>query len=215
MNHFVDDFLIPDADYIKSAFDEYRIKTQETRTLFEQNVRKKYRSDWISYSFDKEKITALYHFTDLDNLESIEKENGLSSWYYLEHNNINTNYMSDELSRKLDSSHGNHNYVHLSFCMVHPMARKLYNQGRKIVLLLVDPCVATWRETKFTDRNATDSCCHSGFSYQDLAYINLDAIRDNGYIDYNHPFYKLHQAEVMVKKHIPLEYILPTYFKIV
>ena len=215
MNHFVDDFLITDADYIKSAFDEYRVKTQESRKIFEKNIRIKYRSKWILDAFAEEKFTALFHFTDIDNLESIEKENGLYSWYYLEQNKINTMYMSDELSRKLDSSRGNHNYIHLSFCMVHPMARKLYNQGRKIVLLLVDPCVATWYDSKYTNMNATDSFCHIGYSYTDLSFINPKAIRDNGYIDYNHPYYKLHQAEVMVKKHIPLEYILPTYFKIV
>ena len=59
-------------------------------------------------------ITRLYHVTDKDNLASIVKERGLSSWSKLQDNQIKVPRPgSDSITRRLDLRSGRENSVHL------------------------------------------------------------------------------------------------------
>ena len=65
-------------------------------------------------------ITALYHFTDAPNLESISK-NELLTWKQLDEMKISAMMNSSNLSRKLDAKKGLSDFVRVSFCKKHPM----------------------------------------------------------------------------------------------
>lgn len=152
-------------------------------------------------------VDFFYHFTDLRNLDSIEKHGGLFSWRYCEDHNITIPFPGgDSTSRSLDSYHGLSNYVRLSFCLNHPMKWVLEQKGYNMVLLRVKIDVACFEGTLFSDINATDSNHKHGGTLNDLKRVNIPATQEN-YVSKTSPFFKMHQAEVMVKTFIPIEYI--------
>ena len=66
-------------------------------------------------------IKSIWHFTDLSNLESIEK-NGVLSLRNIIKNKVDVScYGADDLSHRLDREYGLDKYVHLSFIKEHPM----------------------------------------------------------------------------------------------
>lgn len=152
-------------------------------------------------------VRYFYHFTDKRNLESIRKMGGLYSWQYCEDHNIEiARPGGDSTSRSLDRRHGLQDYVRVSFCTDHPMKWILEQQGYDMVLLKVKIDVACLEGTLFSDINATDNNHHHGGSLADLQRINIPATQQN-FVSRESDIFKQHQAEVMVKTFIPLEYI--------
>ena len=152
-------------------------------------------------------VRYFYHFTDRRNLDSIKKQGGLYSWRYCEDHGITIPYPGgDGTSRSLDSYHGLSDYVRLSFCTDHPMKWVLEQKGYNMVLLRVRIDVACLEGTLFSDINATDSNHRHGGTLDDLKRVNIQATQEN-YVSKTSPIFKQHQAEVMVKTFIPLEYI--------
>lgn len=152
-------------------------------------------------------VRYFYHFTDRRNLDSIKKQGGLYSWRYCEDHGITIPYPGgDGTSRSLDSYHGLSDYVRLSFCTDHPMKWVLEQKGYNMVLLRVKIDVACLEGTLFSDINATDSNHRHGGTLDDLNRVNIPATQEN-YVSKTSPIFKQHQAEVMVKTFIPLEYI--------
>lgn len=152
-------------------------------------------------------VRYFYHFTDRRNLESIKRMGGLYSWRYCEDHGIAIPYPGgDGTSRSLDSRHGLSDYVRLSFCTDHPMKWVLEQKGYNMVLLRVKIDVACLEGTLFSDINATDNNHHHGGTLEDLKRINIAATQQN-YVSRDSEIFKQHQAEVMVKTFIPLEYI--------
>ena len=152
-------------------------------------------------------VRYFYHFTDRRNLESIRRAGGLYSWRYCEEHNISIPYPGgDATSRSLDSRHGLSDYVRLSFCTDHPMKWVLEQKGYNMVLLKIKIDVACLEGTLFSDINATDNNHHHGGTLDDLRRINIPATQQN-YVSRESDIFKQHQAEVMVKTFIPLEYI--------
>lgn len=152
-------------------------------------------------------IRYLYHFTDRRNLDSIRRNGGLYSWYYCENHNIDIPYPGGgEQSRSLDRWHGLQDYVRLSFCDDHPMAYRLQQDGYNLVLLRIKIDVALLEETQFSDINAADGAHHHGKTMDDLKRVDLSATQQH-YVSSSSPIFKKHQAEVLVKTFIPLEYI--------
>lgn len=185
-----------------------RKEKEEKAFLFSITHEKK--SDYqsvISY-LNENDVKYFYHFTDKRNLESIKKHGGLFSWYYLnKHNVVIPRAGGNELSRVNDSKFGLEDYVRLSFCVDHPMTYRLDQEGYQLVLLKIKTDVACLAETRFSNINATDSLPHSyGRSLEDLKKVNIRATRMN-YLRKDSPYFKEHQAEVMVKTFIPIEYI--------
>ena len=153
-------------------------------------------------------IEYLYHFTDRRNLASIIKNKGLFSWKYCEENKILIPVPGgDGLSRKLDTRFNLEDYVRLSFCEDHPMVYRLKSSGCDLVLLKIKLDAAWSKDTLFSDMNAAASLHHHGPNYDDLLRVDMRAVKRRR-IFRDDPDFPKHQAEVMVKTFIPIEYIV-------
>lgn len=153
-------------------------------------------------------VECFYHFTDEMNLNSIRRYGGLYSWFYCERHNIQIpNAGGDAQSRNLDRRYALEDYVKLSFCSDHPMAYRKHQEGAGLVLLKIKIDVAGFKETAFSDMNATDSDHTHGTKYEDLERINVAATKAS-HVSRDHPYFHMHQAECMVKTFIPIEYIV-------
>ena len=162
----------------------------------------------ISRYLNDNAVRCFYHFTDRKNLESIRRNGGLFSWSYCVKNGIDIPVPGgSSSSRSLDQRHHLEDYVRLSFCMDHPMAFRLQEGGADLVLLKIKTDVATFKDTLFSDINATDNNHHHGDSFNDLKKVDIKATKQT-YVSKESPIFKKHQAEIMVKTHIPLEYII-------
>ncbi|MBQ9683589.1 MAG: DUF4433 domain-containing protein [Neisseriaceae bacterium] len=153
----------------------------------------------------KNGIDCFYHFTDISNLPNILKK-GLYSRKYLEDNGEQVKYNGNTKSRSYDEGYGTLNDVHLSFCPYYlPMAYHIEKNGNKLVWIKISIDIVKDERLKIR--------------YSDINVASLYAIiKDNvEHIDFNavklkqcrresSEFYK-RQAEILVEKHIPLEYI--------
>ena len=120
-------------------------------------------------------VTTLYHFTATRNLPQIKKMGGLISWKDAEDQKIEVEvFGGDSFSRELDSKYGNASFVHLSFCPDHPMSYRLKDTEGGLVWLQINPIVAVFRESLFSDINAAARGHHQGASLQDLKRINFE-----------------------------------------
>jgi hypothetical protein len=158
--------------------------------------------------FEGHKIDYLYHFTDRKNIDSIKQYGGLFSCRYLKNNQIATYSGGDEELQRVDREFGLDDYVRLSFIPRHPMGRRLkINNNRDFVVLKIRKDVAFSKDTLFSDVNAATQEHHHGGGIEDLKAVNLEIIN----IDYASMDSVIHEkktAEVMIKNHIPIEYIL-------
>ena len=183
-------------------------KEQEKQRLYDLSHNQKTNASQIRTYLRNNHVQCFYHFTDRDNLESIIKNGGLYSWKYCEDNDI---YIptpgGDGLSRKRDIMFGLEDYVRLSFCDDHPMAWRLEQDGADLVLLKIKVDVACIEGTIFSDMNAIDGLHYRGETLQDLEMIDIPATKEH-YVSRNSSIFKQHQAEVLVKTFIPLEYIV-------
>ena len=180
--------------------------TKDKRDDFE--VKYKPNTEQILRLLREKNIRYLYHFTSAENIPSIKKNKGLYSWEYMDRNGINIPVPGgDSMSRNLDMRYDLQDYVRLSFCQDHPMAYRLRMAGEKIVLLMIDIRAAAFSGTQYSDINAADSRHHHGPNLSDLEKIDFSAVKRT-YVSSSDPDFKTHQAEVMVKTHIPSEYIL-------
>lgn len=153
-------------------------------------------------------ISCLYHFTERRNIASILHNKGLFSWFYCEAAEMDIPFTGGNGESRLnDVVNGLHDYVRLSFCSDHPMRARLESEGAKLILLKIDPRVALWKDTLYSDINATDSDHEHGGGLDMLEKINFAATKRT-YVRKEDPEFAQHQAEVLVKTHVPLEYIL-------
>ena len=179
--------------------------TDRIRSRIEQ---KKPEADNIVTYLERNGVQYFYHFTDRRNLESIIKKGGLYSWKYCLDNSISIACPGgDYWSRQLDQRFGLEDYVRLSFCDDHPMSWRLKKSGSDLVLLKIKKDVALFSDTLFSDINAADGNHHHGGSFGDLQEVDIRATKRH-YVRKEDPDFKKHQAEVMVKTFIPLEYIV-------
>ncbi len=137
-----------------------------------------------------DKQMPLYHFTDPQNLPCIRRI-GLLSWHQLGLRDIDHFPASNELSRDLDAAKDLEDYVRLCRRPDHPMATCALMEERisDVVWLIIDDSVIGWRETLFSDSNAT---------------ANYATINNNAHtaLGSNDP-----QAEVLVKGSISPRWI--------
>lgn len=151
-------------------------------------------------------ISYLYHFTPRVNLQSIRNHGGLYSWKYCEKHNLTIPAPGgDTKSRALDQLHGLEDYVRLSFCDDHPMAYRLRNND--LILLMIKVDVAWLKGTQYSDINAAAMNHHHGPGLRDLQRIDFQAVKRH-YVSKNDDDFGAHQAEVLVKTHIPSKYIV-------
>jgi len=171
-----------------------------------------WKEDWQEFKkvIQEKKIIKLYHFTDSSNLASIKKNRGLYSWIYCELNDIQIiKPGGDDLSRKLDKKYNLQDYVRLSFNKNNPMLQIAKNEGRiqDPVFLEIDPEVIYLKDTQFSDMNATKTGHSQGDNLEYFMKINFEVVTKQRYLNISPDLQKFYQAEVMVKRFIPLEYI--------
>ena len=155
-------------------------------------------------------ITTLYHFTDRENLESIIKNGGLYSWADCEQKGINIPKPGGSMSsRDLDKRDNLQNFVRVSFVREHPMMYVAMNDGRisNPVVLEIDPEVIYWQDSLYADRNATKNGALVGSSIDDFSQLHFNSFKAKKHFDLDADEQKFYQAEVLVKNHIPLQFI--------
>ncbi len=202
----------------KKYIDEFEKRQQSVQKEIEserkeiEELEKKYRQDWKLFRkhLQRNGIKKLYHFTDEANLKSIIQNGGLYSWHYCVVNNLRIERPGGgELSRLLDKKAGLENFVRLSFTPDHPMMYAAINDGRiqSPVVLEIDNEVIFFKDSKFSDKNATRTGVNIGQTFNDFAKIRFDILSSSDYLnttDENKPYF---QAEVLVKEKILLEHI--------
>lgn len=152
-------------------------------------------------------IRKFYHFTDRKNIPSINKSNGLYSWASCDKKDILIPAAGgDWRSRELDKKHRLQDYVRLSFCNNHPMQWRLKNEEYDLVILEVNIEVAYFEQTCFSDMNATDSSHTHGPNISHLKRVKFSATQKT-FVKREDPDFKYHQAEILVRTHIPIEFI--------
>lgn len=164
----------------------------------------------IQAVLDQNGITKLYHFTDRDNLESIIQNGGLYSWKDCEDKGITIPKPGgDQLSRQLDERTNLQNFVRISFVRHHPMMYAALNEDRisNPVVLEINPEVILWKDSQYADRNATRKEAKIGNDLDHLKAIHFDAVKARQQFDLDDDEQMFFQAEILVKNHIPLEYI--------
>ena len=154
-------------------------------------------------------VEFFYHFTDISNIPKIKQYGGLFSWDYIQKNGLNIPKQGGgELSKRLDKQYRLEDYVRLSFCKYHPMSHVCKtSRGMNLVLLKIKIDVATLKETRFSDRNATQTGHKQGPTFTDLQRVSIAATQKR-YVRKDDPDFSFHQAEIMVKRHVPIEYII-------
>lgn len=161
-------------------------------------------ADLITRYLNNNSQKHLYHFTHRDNLGQIKEMGGLYSWVQLEKMGKPCRHPGGNLlSRELDIKNEVADYVHLSFSHDHPMSYR----KEDIVVLYIHPIVCLLPDTLFCNMNATDKNHIKGASYRDLVNINLWTPK-MGYLNSGTRLFKEKQAEVLVKSHIPIDYIV-------
>lgn len=202
---------------------ESLVTPYETFGLYDKNIlnisklTQKLRSLSITYKNDayyigqllkNNQIDCFYHFTDVRNIPLIKDMGGLCSWHFLINNGVNIPFQGgDEDSMRYDKKYRLEDYVRLSFCTSHPMEHRLRTQGANLVVLRISSEVAKFSETLFSDINAADSQHSHGGKLEDLLRVNIGATR-TGIVSRDDVYFKLRQAEVMVKTFIPSDMIL-------
>lgn len=205
-----EDYIVP-----QSAYEEYLlIKKENVDTkvnLKKEGEKTEYREDYnqLLRLLKENGITKLYHFTDLANLESIRNHNGLRSWFYCLSNDIEIPIPGgNKLSRELDHRNGLHDYVRISFTRNHPMMFAQHNRDKNNVILEIDLKAICLKENLFANMNATKNGVAIGGSIDDFKKIKLDLFKHPNQFKVDEPDRAYYQAEVLIRQHLPLKYIL-------
>lgn len=170
-----------------------------------------------SYKTDKEKIRSyletngikyLYHFTEKDRIESIIKYGGLLSFKRCLDEGITMPVREDmALTRDIDARMELEDYVRTSFCSRLPKIKERQAEGAELVLLKIDPEVALFDDTLYTDIEATQPGLYCGGEFDDLRRVNIQATKKVVSRPEDDDYWQ-RQAEVLIKGFIPLKYIL-------
>ncbi len=190
----------------KKSIDILHVKKE----VFLEIAKKNEYKNIIPY-LDFRNIECFYHFTERKNLRSILQSGGLMSFQELRKRQINVFHVSNALSWELDAKKGLSDYIRLSFVKNHPMFWKArYEMNLELIWIQIDREVATWKNTKFTDKNATDKNVKIGNDLGFLKILDYDAIHKSkdGYNTLHEEEKKHSQAEVLVEQFIPKKYFL-------
>jgi hypothetical protein len=188
------------------------IQTPISNCIFQASTSNHFRTNWQEYqkTLNDNGIEKLYHFTDIANLDSIRKHEGLYSWHYSQKNNIKIDRPGgNQLSRNLDTAKGLQNYVRTSFVKHHPMMYSAQKEGRILnpIILEIDPEIMFFDNTLFAPKNAAKNGTIASGSIEMLKSINFEILKRN-YFDLDSAQKPYYQAEVLTLQSIPIKYIL-------
>ena len=172
-----------------------------------------YKNDWRYFEeiLQEYNIKSLYHFTDSSNVASIKEHGGIYSWWSADEKGIFIPKSGgNDFSKNLDKRYNLQDYARLSFTKKHPMMYVAQKDGRitSPIVLKISPEVVFWRETMFSDRNATANKSSHGKEIDDFRRIKFDVVTKQSLFDVleiDKPYY---QAEIMVREFIPICFIL-------
>jgi len=171
-------------------------------------ARKKTEYNYLDSILNDAGIEYFYHYTAKSNLPSIRENGGLYSWQYCQSHKLNVPIPGgSKETHALDEKYGLLNYVRLSICKDYPMAYVKKQQGIEVVVLKIRKDVALAQETLFSDINAIDSNHIHGGEIQHFKNINIQNALSN-YNALDNLGKKYHDAEIMVKECVPIEYIV-------
>lgn len=173
----------------------------------------KRRKDYYKFKeiLDKFQINKFYHFTDRSNLESIIKNGGLYSWGDCLRKGIYISHPGgSELSHNLDKQENLQDYVRISVCKRHPMMYNAMNDGRitNPVILEIDTDILFQEGNIFSNKNAVRSDASKGNDFSYFQNIHFKTAQKGSQFDVEEGEKDYYQAEVLIKNHIPLNYIL-------
>ena len=194
----------------RKRIEEERKEEQERREQQrkEEEQQRELENTLIGNILNLHSVKCFYHFTSRKNLASIRNNGGLYSWQYLKNHGIDIPVQGGgELSQGLDRYNGVADYVHLSFCKDHPMAHRHIQNGEDIVVLEISTDAAMLDGTMFSDMNAVDSRAQCAPGLKGLKLVDFVATSKR-YVKSDDPLFKYKQAEILVKTHVPLKYIL-------
>lgn len=167
----------------------------------------------ISTRLAKERITALYHFTSIENLPYICRRQALCSKQMQESEGLWPPPMpgGNTLSHGLDRYNGNWDKVSLSFTPFTPM---VYHKKRQdhLCFFVVEPEVATWLNVIFTDSNAVRTMQKRDEGLKGIDLVKFEAIRSMPRPWDREGWVQPVQAEILVPNFIPLSYITKVIF---
>ena len=154
----------------------------------------------------QERITALYHFTNVENLPSICQIGALYSKQILEEQGLLSTLVTggNPLSHSLDRRQSNWDKVSLNFTPHTPMA---YNKkrGQHLCFFLIKPEVTAWLDVVFTDTNATKNDHKRGQGLMGLNNVQFSTVHA---IPFSvNDWHRFVQAEVLIPNSIPLTYV--------
>jgi hypothetical protein len=146
----------------------------------------------------------LYHFTDLANLPEILHDGKLLSRARMEIQRASPRiYGGDVLSWARDCQLGLQDYIHLAVRAPHPMLIAASRRIRQPVYLTFSPVLALRKESRYSDRNATDLGAEITDRLSSFKVYLYQATSGE------HPSVnKLAQAEVLVMGSIELSMVL-------
>ena len=184
-------------------------KEEKKRLLFNiqhKNTRFKSGCKIAINDFIAHGIPHLYHFTSKANLKSIIDHGGLYARAY--HSKVGIS-VEDEIPDPIIGSIFEvdiPNYICLSVCKEHYMARKQFDDGVDVCILKISLDVVKYYSTYFTDKDISEENIRIGRECHDTTNINFEAVKNDNLtvtdIDYSQKF-----ATVLVDGFIPLSMI--------
>ena len=154
------------------------------------------------------RIRKLYHFTDVRNFPSIKRLDGIYSTAKL--NEMDAEYYpgGDEQSLCLDVESGMDQYVHLCFCLRHPLAYRIEqrNSEAKLLYLRIDRRILSQEGVQFSN----------GVSYAEgVETLPIQEAVERGMIDYQvlYTYMSWDDPEVQTRRHAAelCEILIPNY----
>lgn len=174
----------------------------------EKERREKFKNDAqeILQYYEQNGITEFYHYTDSRNINSIIQNNGLFSLNEMNRKNIEYKQGSETWEMP--------DYVRMSYTKNHPLMYVSEKAGRIQIarILNVNKTIATLRKTRFSNVNAARTSTFPTVKIgDDLNFIRnnvkLNIVKQRNHFNLTPEEKPYYQAEILVKEHVPLEYI--------
>ena len=166
-------------------------------------------AEQISQRLQQENVTALYHFTSIENIPTIRQHVALCSKAVLEDAGCWPVPApgGNELSHNLDRRNNNWDKVSLSFTPRTPM---VYGKKKSchLCFFVIDPSVATWQGVQFSNTNAANvRIQRRAEGLAGLELVNFSAIQSSPRPGDRDGWFIPVQAEVLVPRRIDFSYI--------
>lgn len=187
----------------KAAEEKYRfLKCVQTK-----NMHNKTGAMIALRDFSDNGIAYLYHFTSKANLKSIRKHGGLYARTY--HSRLGI-IVKDDFQPTRQAKPNNaidfSEYISLSVCKEHYLAREMYDAGIDVCILKISTDVVMYYNTYFTDRDTSNERYKIGKGIHDTSFIDFNAVKDDNLLPNDVGYIKKY-AEVLVDSFIPISLI--------